>query len=105
MAMIPLRQSVTITRKGVVDEWGEGSAPTIFTLKCRVDERTTVVKNQLGNEVVSGMEITFDKLANIRYDDVIKYTNELGVTVERTPLKIEPIRMINGKPVMTAVYC
>ena len=105
MAMIPLKQTITVTRPGVVDEWGEGGTPTTFTLKCRVDERTQIVQNQLGDEVVSGMEILLDKLADIRYDDVIKYTNELGVTVERTPMKIEPVRMINGKPVMTAVYC
>lgn len=104
MAIIPLKQSVTIQRKGEPDEWGEGGVSTSFTLKCRVDERTQVVQNQLGTEVVSGMEITLDKLPDVRYDDVIEYTNELGVTIRRTPIKIEPIRMINGKPALTAVY-
>ena len=104
MAMIPMKQSVTIQRKGVKDEWGEEiTAPTSFTLKCRVDERTQVVQNQLGDEVVSGMEILFNKLPDVRYDDVIEYTNELGVTIKRTPIKIEPVRMINGKPTLTAV--
>lgn len=103
MAIIPIKQTVKITRKGVEDEWGEGGVPTSFTLKCRVDERTQVVQNQLGDEVVSGMEILFNKLPDVRYDDVIEYTNELGVTIQRTPIKIEPVRMINGKPTLTAV--
>ncbi len=106
MAIVPMKQTATIRRPGATDEWGETTSPEyIFTLKCRVDERTQVVQNRLGDEVVSGMELLFDKLADIRYDDVISYMNELGVTVERTPIKIEPIRMINGKPAMTAVYC
>ena len=105
MPMVPMKQSVTIKRKGELDEWGEGSAPTEFKLKCRVDELTQVVQNQLGNEVVSGLEILLDKLPDVRYDDVIEYTNELGVTIRRTPVKIEPVRMPNGKPTLTAVYC
>ncbi|WP_252431376.1 hypothetical protein [Peribacillus butanolivorans] len=104
MAMVPMKQSVIIQRKGVADEWGEGGAVTSFTLKCRVDERTQVVQNQIGDEVVSGMEILFNKLPDVRYDDVIEYTNELGVTIKRTPIKIEPVRMINGKPTLTAVH-
>jgi len=105
MALLPMKQTVKITRPGVVDEWGEGGAPTVFTLKCRVDETTKVVQNQFGEQVVAGMEIMFDKLANVRYSDVIEYTDELGVTVKRNPIKIEPVRMINGKAAMTAVYC
>ena len=105
MAMIPMKQRVTIRRAGETNDWGEGGTTTTITLKCRVDERTSVVQNTLGDEVVSGMEILFDKLPDVRYDDVIEYTNELGVTVSRSPIKIEPVRMPNGKPTMTAVYC
>lgn len=105
MAYIPLKQTVTITRKGETGEWGIPKEPTEpFDLKCRVDEQTKLVKNQLGNEVISRMNITFDKLADIRYDDKVAFTNELGDKIEGSPLSIEPIRFVNGKPVMTIVY-
>lgn len=105
MALIPLKQTVHINRPGETDEWGEViTEPQRFPVKCRVDERSQVVQNQLGDEVVSGAEITFDKLADIRYTDLIEYTNELDVTIKRNPIRIEPVRMINGKATLTAVY-
>lgn len=105
MALIPLKQSVTIIREGETDEWGEViTPPVLFTLKCRVDEDTKIVKNSIGDEVVAGLEIVFNKLPDIRMSDFIEYTNELDVTVKRTPIKIEPVRMVNGKPALTVVY-
>ena len=104
MAMIPLKQTVLIHKPAIVDDWGEVTAQPPITLKCRADERTDVVKNPQGAEVVSGVQLMFDKLPAITYDDVIEYTNEIGVAVKRKPVKIEPIRMPNGKPTLTAVY-
>lgn len=104
MAIIPLKQTATIHKPEVVDDWGEVTALPPFTLKCRADERTDIVKNQLGEEVVSGVQLMFDKLPDIAYDDVIEFINELGVSVKRKPVKIEPIRMPNGKPTLTQVY-
>lgn len=103
MALVPLKQTVTIKRFGEPDRWGEATE-TSFTLKCRVDESSQLVQNQLGDEVVAGMEITFDKLADIRYEDKIQYTNELGFTLERNPKRIEVVRMPSGKPSLTVVY-
>lgn len=102
--MIPLKQTVLIHKPAIVDDWGEVTAQPPITLKCRADERTDVVKNPQGAEVVSGVQLMFDKLPAITYDDVIEYTNEIGVAVKRKPVKIEPIRMPNGKPTLTAVY-
>lgn len=104
MALIPLKQSAIIHKPAVVDDWGEVTSLPPFTLKCRADEKTEVVKNPQGTEVVSGVQFLFDKLPAITYDDVIEYKNELDVTIKRKPVKIEPIRMINGKPTLTAVY-
>ena len=104
MALIPLKQSVLIHKPAIVDDWGEFTSLPPVSLKCRADERTDVVKNQLGAEVVSGVQLMFDKIPAITYDDVIEYKNELDVTVKRKPIKIEPIRMINGKPTLTQVY-
>ena len=102
--MIPLKQTVLIHKPAIVDDWGEVTAHPPITLKCRADEKTEVVKNPQGAEVVSGVQLMFDKLPAISYDDVIEYTNEIGVAVKRKPVKIEPIRMPNGKPTLTAVY-
>lgn len=104
MAIIPLKQRVTVHKPDITDDWGEVTAQPPITLKCRADEKTEVVVGQTGEEVVSGVSFLFDKLPNISYDDVIEFTNELGVSVKRKPVKIEPIRMINGKPTLTAVY-
>lgn len=104
MAIIPLKQKATIHKPEITDDWGVVTAFPPITLKCRADERSVVVKNQLGNEVVSGVQFMFDKLPDIAYDDVIEFTNELGVTVKRMPINIEPIRMPNGKPTLTQVY-
>jgi hypothetical protein len=103
MAIIAMKQKATRKRPGAKDDWGNvTSEPSELTLKCRADEVTAVVQNQLGDEVVSSVSFLFDKLADIRYDDVISYTNELGVTVERTPVRIEPIRIT--KAMLTRVY-
>lgn len=104
MAVIPLKQTALVHKPAIVDDWGEVTAQPPFTLKCRADEKTEVVKNPQGSEVVSGVQLMFDKLPNITYDDVIEYINELGVAVKRKPVKIEPIRMVSGKPMLTAVY-
>ncbi|MFE7820590.1 hypothetical protein ACFU1R_20535 [Priestia megaterium] len=104
MALIPLKQTATIIRQGEKDDWGNGSEPVELTLKCRAEETTATVQNQLGEESVSDVSFLFDKLPDIRYDDEISYTNELGVTVKRTPIKIKPIRMPNGKATLTQVY-
>lgn len=104
MAIIPLKQSVLIHKPAIEDDWGEVTPQEPITMKCRADEKTEVVKNTLGEEVVSGVQIMFDKLPNITYDDVIEYTNEIGVAVIRKPVNIEPIRMINGKATLTVVY-
>jgi len=103
VAIIPMKDKATIKRPGAKDDWGNvSSEPIEFTLKCRADIVTNVVQNQLGEEVVSGASFMFDKLADIRYDDVISYTNELGVTVERTPIKIDYPKIT--KVVLTRVY-
>ncbi|MCK1985171.1 MULTISPECIES: hypothetical protein [Peribacillus] len=105
MALIPLNQYVTIIRQGEADEWGEHhTPPNRIRMKCNLNEDSQLVQNQIGKEVVAGMEIIFDKLADIRYEDQIEYTNELNQTITRSPIRITPQRMINGKVVQTAVF-
>lgn len=104
MALIPLKQTATIYKPDIVDDWGEVTSHPPITLKCRADEKTVVTKNPQGAEVVSSVQLMFDKLPAISYDDVIEYKNELDVTIKRKPENIEPIRMISGKPTLTQVY-
>ncbi|MGG4142967.1 hypothetical protein ABEW34_07525 [Paenibacillus algorifonticola] len=104
MAILPLKQTVIVTKAGASDGWGRTSAAEVITLKARVEETTKVVTNQAGEEAVADMRILLDKLAAIAYDDVITYVNELGVTIERRPIKIRPIRMFNGRAILTEVY-
>ena len=104
MAIVPLKQRVTVHKPSETNDWGETTPGAIVEYKCRADEKTEIIKNQHGVEVVSSVQIMFDKLPDIAYNDVIEYTNELDVTVKRKPEKIEPIRMPNGKPTLTMVY-
>lgn len=105
MALLPLKQTVILKRKGEVDRWGNEITPPVEKpMKCRIDEGSKVVQNSLGEEVVAGMEITFDKLADIQYTDTLEYTNELGKTIVRNPIRVEVVRAINGKPLLTVVY-
>ena len=112
MAILPLKQTVTITRKGAEDEWGDSTTET-FSLKCRVDEEAKLVRRtstsgggatQISTEqVVTAATITFDKLADIRHDDEIRFTDELGRLRIYKPLNIEVVRNIAGKPILTEV--
>lgn len=110
MAIIPLKQTVQV-RKLVPpsdDEWNddwdveEYGEPTEY--KVRATEKFEKVTNVLGEEITASVKLLFDKLPNIAYNDEVTYVNELGVVVRRKPLSIKPIRMVNGKSTLTAVY-
>lgn len=104
MPIIPLRQTVYITKPAYTDGWGV-VIPGVTTIhKARVSEETRVVKNNLGKEAVSSMTIFLDKLADVSYDDTITYTNELGVKIERKPISIQPKRNISGRAILTEVF-
>jgi hypothetical protein len=104
MALVPLKQKITVHRGGGKDEWGYPIPGETFEYKARVDEKTEKVLNQAGEEAVTGVEIMLDRLADVRYSDEIEYMDELGRQTKRKPVKIEPVRMINGKAVLTVVY-
>ncbi len=104
MPIIPMKQTVIVTKAGALDGWAEPTPGEEITYKARVTEETNVVTNELGKEAVAKLRITLDKLADISYDDVITYTNELDVTVKRKPLSIAPKRMLNARAIVTEVY-
>lgn len=113
MAIIPLKQTVTIIRPQGVDDYGRPIAPIRIPLKCRFEEGSKLIKrfssgtgaNQtMSEEVVSNALITLNKFADIQYTDTIEHVNELGKTTLYSPLKIELLRDIAGKPILTEVY-
>ncbi|OME86920.1 hypothetical protein BK120_08330 [Paenibacillus sp. FSL A5-0031] len=104
MPIIPMKQTITVTKAGKLDGWAAPTPGEEITYKARVTEETNVVTNKLGEEAVAKLRITLDKLADISYDDVITYTNELDVTVTKKPLSIVPKRMLNGRAIVTEVF-
>ncbi|RCX22955.1 hypothetical protein DFP94_101544 [Fontibacillus phaseoli] len=104
MALVPLKQNVTVTKPGADDGWGGTTPGAVITYKARVSEETNVVTNQYGEEATTSLRIILDKLPDVSYDDVITYTNELGVTVARKPVSIEVKRGLNGKALSTEVF-
>ena len=106
MAIIPLNQKAYVRKfnSGHDDGWNSETYGEPIEYDVRAVEKTEVVTNTLGEEVVASVKITFDKLPDIAYEDEVSYTNELGVTIARTPLSIKPIRMVNGKATLTAVH-
>lgn len=103
MAIIPLKQRVTIRRKVAVNEWGESEGVVEVVIKARVDETMSLVTNPQGEEVSSSATIYIDKLANVRYDDVLIFINELGFVTEESPKSIVPKRGMSGKSLITVV--
>lgn len=104
MAIIPLKQTITVAKSAGLDGWGEPILGDELTFKARVTETTKVVTNSTGEEATATLRIVLDKLADISYDDAITYENELGVIVTREPLKIEVKRHISGRPILTEVF-
>src|SRR5690625_1797580 len=109
MAIVPLKQTITVKRGGELDEWGKPLPDKTFDLDCRVDEGTFLIEYRTGSnitsrEVTAKVRILLDKLADVRFDDVIFYKNELNQTIRGNPKKIDVKRHINGKPLLTEVY-
>lgn len=113
MAIIPLKQTVTIKRKGETDRWGNEITPAVeFTLKCRVDEGAKLTRRTsqqpgavqtLSEEVVSSAQILFDKYTDVRLTDEILYTDESGNTRVYLPINVNRVRGLNGKSWLTEV--
>ncbi|WP_350303561.1 hypothetical protein [Bacillus pumilus] len=105
-----MRQTVTVKRlSDERDVWGNPATEAEeFTLKCRIDEGSIAVKTRSNSiikseETVASARILLDRLADVRYTDIISYTNELGETMEKRPKEINPKRHIGGKAIMTEV--
>lgn len=106
MAIIPLKQTATV-RKFLTDNdngWSVDDYGEPIEYKVRATEKFEVVTNQLGEEITASVKLTFDKFPDISYNDLVAYENENGERIERKPIAIKPIRMVNGKPALTGVW-
>lgn len=106
MAIIPLKQKASV-RKYIADNndgWATDDYAEPVEYAVRATERFEVVTNQLGEEATASVKLLFDKMPDINYNDIVSYTNELGVTIERKPISIKYTRMINGKPTLTSMF-
>ncbi|WP_164685007.1 hypothetical protein [Brevibacillus reuszeri] len=97
-------QSVTVKPSAVDDGWGQPIELPPFTLDCFVQEETRTVANQYGDEAVVQLRIVLEGLARISYRDKIRYENEIGVIVEREPVRIAVKRRVDGTPLITEVF-
>lgn len=109
MPIVPMKQTVIRKRGGGLDDWGNPLSPSESVLKCRVDEGSTLTRymsagTSSSETIVANARLLFDKLADIRYDDILVFTNELGNTIERKPKEINVKRNNVGKPIMTEVF-
>src|SRR5690554_2189493 len=105
MAVIPLKQTVTVYRKGEADRWGNNPAQEeVFDLNCRISEGAKLVRGQtMTEEIISVARITFDKFADVRLTDELEYVDEAGDMHTYKPINIERVRGLNGKAMMTVV--
>ncbi len=105
-----MRQTITVKRPSdELDVWGNPAGVEEITLKCRIDEGSTAVKSRnngviRSEEAVASARIILDRLADVRYTDVVSFTNELGETIEKRPKEINVKRHIDGKALLTEVY-
>ncbi|MGM0807514.1 MAG: hypothetical protein ACQET8_22675 [Bacillota bacterium] len=116
MSFVEMNQSIVIKHVQLdengdpkLDEMGYPLSPIETTYSCRVDEGSKLVKfmnsgNVTGKTPVIKARILLDGLVNVRYEDSIVYTNELGVTIERVPEEINVKRWIDNSPFMTEVF-
>jgi len=112
MAIIPLKNTVTITPSLGTDEWDRPIPGTPYTLRCRIQEGTKLVRSSTAGsgvhgvasqEVVSVAQIYFDKVPPIGMSDTITYTDENGNVRTYMPISIEIKRGLNGKALLTVV--
>lgn len=107
MAIIPLKQSITITPAlpGGVTEFDTPAMGQPITKKCRYQETITLVSSMVdGKQVVSKATIFFDGFEAIDEHTKLEYTREDGTVMTHTPLSVAVKRHINGKALLTVVY-
>lgn len=97
-------QFITVIPSAGEDGWGQPISTAPVTYSAYVVEETRKVANQYGDEAVVQLRIVVEGLAPITYRDKVRYTNELGIVVEREPVRISVKRRVDGTPLVTEVF-
>ncbi|MEC0370045.1 hypothetical protein [Paenibacillus chibensis] len=97
-------QQITIIPSAADDGWGQPIEQPPVTISAFVQEETRTVANQYGEEAVVQLRIVAEGLAPVSYRDKVRYVNELGIVVEREPVRIVIRRRVDGAPLVTEVY-
>ena len=101
--MIPVPDTITVTKASELDDWGQPLPGQSLTIKCRIDQTSKLVRSQDGKEVVASAVILMLGLVQIRYSDLIEWVDEARNNYAWPPLVVAVIRDLNGKPILTKV--
>lgn len=101
--MVPLNQTITHKRAGVLDDWGKPTETQSEEHKCRIDEGTHLTRDAKGKEIVAGAQVLIKGLVQIAYSDLLEWEDENGNKYSRSPLNISIVRDFGGKPMLTKV--
>jgi len=105
MSIIPLRQTVSVTRLLDYDpDYNEPKYSEPSAYKCRFQEQVQLTRSQHGQEVVSVGSFLFPKLADISVNDKLTFRNENGVETTYTPISISVKRGLSGEPLLTKIH-
>lgn len=99
MALIPLKDLVEIknvkldaNNEPLIDAWGNPTYDSPVVYKSRIDEKSKLVRNQQGYEVISNTQILIDGVVEVSYESEITYVDATGKTVSKKPLAISRIK-------------
>jgi hypothetical protein len=101
--MINLPHKVTLKTGGELDVWGQPTQGRSVTKDARVDQRTRLVRDMNGKDVVSSAQIVLKGDVAVKYEDTLEWTDAFGNKYARKPLSIELLSDLSGKPLFVKV--
>jgi hypothetical protein len=103
LAIVPMKDTVTIVKSGGVDGWGEPIPGETITTKGRVSEKTTMVVNQNGEEIKSRYSILLPPKVIVEYGDEVSFVSSSGATITGNPESISAVKNFGGKVIFRKV--
>jgi len=107
--MIPFNQSIKVLKRVDEDDWGKPiyDEDNLVSVECRVDEgshlTSDIKSKQTGKNIIPDARILIEGLADIKYEDRIIYTDELGNTIDKLPERITVRRDMGGSVILTEI--
>jgi hypothetical protein len=103
MAIVPMKDSVTIVKSGGIDGWGQPIPGETIQTKGRVSEATTLVVGQNGEEIASRYTILLPPSVIVGYGDEVSFTASDGSLVKGNPVSIKAVKDYGGKVILRKV--